>query len=222
MRNKAFTLAEVLVTLLVIGLVAAITIPTLFQSMQDKDKQVAYTKSVAILSEAIQLLAAKEIGCGTITDGADLAGCLVNVFISGTLINNGNTILASDGQTYTFYWRKDEDGVYTDCGEFPQNTEENWKGEDANCVVIIDIDGPHRGSDGYDDYSSLAAIDAPTGEDHFPMILTLHSVRPAFYVGSKAYEYTYGTEATADVKPWEDAEENANNNQNAGQNNQGG
>lgn len=212
MLKKGFTLSEVLITLAIIGIVAAMTIPSLMQSIQDKDRRVAYNKSVAIISEATQQLAAKDIGCGTIVDNESLARCLANVFISGTLTDN--TLLVSDGQAYTFFWRKGEAGTYSDCGEFPLDTEDNWKGRDANCVVVIDINGPNKGSIGNDDYSAKIAITAPSGIDHFPMILTSHSVRPAYYENSLGYEYSFGREATADEKPWEAAEELRNQVQN--------
>lgn len=205
MLKKGFTLSEVLITLTIIGIVAAMTIPSLLQSMQDKDRRVAYSKSVAIISEATQQLAVKEIGCGTIVDNESLARCLANVFISGTLTDN--TLLVTDGQSYTFFWRKGEAGTFADCGEFPLDTEDNWKGTDANCVVVVDINGPNRGTLGHDDYSTKAAITAPSGIDHFPMILTEHSVRPAFYEGSLGYEYSFGRKATASEKPWEALEE---------------
>lgn len=201
MLKKGFTLSEVLLTLTIIGVVAAMTIPSLFQSMRDNDRRVTFKKSVAIISEATQQLSLKEIPCGIISSNADLAKCLANVFISGTLTDN--TLLVTDGQSYTFFWRKGADGTYADCGEFPLDTEDNWKGTDANCVVVVDINGPHKGSIGNDDYSAKVAITAPSGVDHFPMILTQHSVRPAFYVGSVGYEYTYGREANAAEKPWE-------------------
>ena len=209
MYKKGFTLAEVLTTLLIIGIIAALTIPLLLQSMEDKDRRVAYNKSVAVLAEAIQQLTAREIGCGTIADDEDLAKCLANVFIAGTL--DDNVLTAADGQSYIFFWRKGANGTYSDCGEKPLNTEKNWKGSDANCLVVIDVNGPHRGSVGHDDYSVKTAVEAPSGEDHFPMILTLHSARPTFYEGSLGFEYSYGIEATADVQPWNDTEDEENN-----------
>lgn len=52
-KNKpGFTLAEVLITLGIIGVVAAITIPTLMNSIQDNQYKVAYKKAYSIASQA--------------------------------------------------------------------------------------------------------------------------------------------------------------------------
>lgn len=52
-QHKAFTLAEVLITLGIIGIVAAITIPTLVNTYQDIQYQNAYKKAYAISVQAI-------------------------------------------------------------------------------------------------------------------------------------------------------------------------
>ena len=58
MRKRfGFTLAEVLITVGVIGVVAAITIPTLMQNYQDNANKVAYRKSFSVLSQATKMIA---------------------------------------------------------------------------------------------------------------------------------------------------------------------
>ncbi len=52
MKNKAFTLSEVLITLGVIGIVAAMTLPTVINKTQDKQFKVAYKKAYSSLSQA--------------------------------------------------------------------------------------------------------------------------------------------------------------------------
>ncbi len=51
--KKAFTLAEVLITLGIIGIVAALTIPTLIQNYRLKVLKTRYLQTYAILSEAV-------------------------------------------------------------------------------------------------------------------------------------------------------------------------
>lgn len=46
----AFTLAEVLITLGIIGVVATITIPTLITNIQDKQFRVKFKESISIIS----------------------------------------------------------------------------------------------------------------------------------------------------------------------------
>lgn len=51
--KKAFTLAEVLITLGIIGIVAAITVPLLNNKIQDAQYKTAYRKSYAVISQAL-------------------------------------------------------------------------------------------------------------------------------------------------------------------------
>ncbi len=60
--NLSFTLAEVLVTMLVIGIVAALTIPQLVQSIQDKDFKTAYKKMYSELNQAVRLMVVQKGG----------------------------------------------------------------------------------------------------------------------------------------------------------------
>jgi len=53
MKLKAFTLAKTLITLGIIGIVAALTLPALIQKQHKKDLEVAFTKSYASLQTAI-------------------------------------------------------------------------------------------------------------------------------------------------------------------------
>lgn len=52
---RAFTLAEVLITLVIIGIVAAITIPTLIQKQEEQQTVVALKKAYSTLSNAYNL-----------------------------------------------------------------------------------------------------------------------------------------------------------------------
>lgn len=50
--KAGFTLAEVLVTLAIIGIVAALTLPTLITSIQDNQYKVAWKKNYSVFSQA--------------------------------------------------------------------------------------------------------------------------------------------------------------------------
>ena len=51
---KGFTLAEVLITLLIIGIVAALTIPSVISNYQQQEFKTGLKKAVSVLNEAIQ------------------------------------------------------------------------------------------------------------------------------------------------------------------------
>ncbi len=65
MSKKAFTLAEVLITLGIIGIVAALTIPTLMQKTQKQQTVVALKKAYSTLQQAVKL---SEIDNGSVDD----------------------------------------------------------------------------------------------------------------------------------------------------------
>ncbi len=52
-HNKGFTLAEVLITLAIIGVVAALTIPTLVANYQKKSLEAAFKKSYSLLLQSL-------------------------------------------------------------------------------------------------------------------------------------------------------------------------
>ena len=54
MMKKAFTLAEVLITLMIIGIVAALTIPSVISNYQQQEFKTGLKKAVSVLNEAIQ------------------------------------------------------------------------------------------------------------------------------------------------------------------------
>ena len=82
--GKGFTLAEILITLTVIGVVAALTIPSLLQNTNDAEFKTAWKKSFADLNQAVKMAAADN--GGSIADsclGSDLLSpqnCFINLF----------------------------------------------------------------------------------------------------------------------------------------------
>ncbi len=69
-KRFGFTLAEVLIVLAVIGVIAALTIPTLMNRTQGMERRVAFKKAFSVVNQAVDLAVAK----GTITDGATKEG----------------------------------------------------------------------------------------------------------------------------------------------------
>ena len=54
-KKKAMTLAEILITLGIIGVVAAFTIPTLMNKTQDAELKTAFKKAYSVVNQAYQL-----------------------------------------------------------------------------------------------------------------------------------------------------------------------
>ena len=78
-KNKGFTLAEVLVTLVVIGVVAALCIPALIQNTQQAQYKSALKENNAVLSAALQRYM------------SDNAGSLSGTFIDANSFKNNIT-----------------------------------------------------------------------------------------------------------------------------------
>jgi len=78
MSRKGFTLAEILITLTVIGVVAALTIPTLLQNTQDAELKIALKKSYGDLQQAYIALSAENSGIETIFSGDGSASADAN------------------------------------------------------------------------------------------------------------------------------------------------
>ena len=55
-RRHAFTLAEVLITIGIIGVVAALTLPTIINETRDKEYAVARKKALASIGEAVRII----------------------------------------------------------------------------------------------------------------------------------------------------------------------
>lgn len=57
-KKKGFSLAEVLITLTIIGIIAAITIPSILQSTQKKEFIIAWRKSFSIIANVVNYMRA--------------------------------------------------------------------------------------------------------------------------------------------------------------------
>lgn len=74
--KKGFTLAEVLITLAIIGVVAALTIPSVIVKTQQQEFRTAAKKAHSVLSQAVQLTEVKD--GYTFKDYEDFMDALIN------------------------------------------------------------------------------------------------------------------------------------------------
>ena len=143
MRNsrKGFTLAEVLVTLAIIGVVAALTIPTLIQSTTNAKYQTSFKKDIAVLNQVIMSLSADgtSIQASNSTTGTLLATLFATKL--NVLKQTGATLWLADGTKLGFT------GVAaTGCSATaPANP--FTLATPSNCYVIIDVNGDKAPND---------------------------------------------------------------------------
>lgn len=105
MKRFGFTIAEVLITLGIIGVVAAITIPTLIQKQREKAFHTAWKKTYAVMSNAILLTA------------QDYGGSFSGAFAS----NKTNTELRDAILKHVQYIKSCKETVKDGCWHTPEN-----------------------------------------------------------------------------------------------------
>ena len=97
-RKLGFTLAEVLVTLMIIGVIAAITIPSLMQSTSSQEYKVAFKKAVSSINQAITMNYALE--------GEDASSYTCISFLNmltnrlNVITKEANSVYTADGMHY--------------------------------------------------------------------------------------------------------------------------
>ncbi len=102
MRMNGFTLAEVLITLGIIGVVAAMTMPTLMNSTQGAQYKAAYKKALSAIAQGVTLNVA--------LDGSSFADVTSVDGIKNILQTRMNVVNGAD-ETGTVPYETDPDGV---------------------------------------------------------------------------------------------------------------
>ena len=199
--KNAFTLAEVLITLGIIGVVAAMTMPTLLNSTQGAQYRTAYKKALSVLSQAVVMNVALDdydLAQATVTAAADATnGTSASVF---NLFNNRMNVAktcvgagCSEGWTsssiafgsdatsnYTFFFNdgitltfKQDDAACNELDVAPEGK--------TICHGAIDVNGaknPNRlvTCDNGDPHDQNCKVTNPT--DIYPVIMYDQSVLP--------------------------------------------
>ena len=154
-QRNAFTLAEVLITLGIIGVVAAMTMPTLLNSTQGAQYRTAYKKVLSVLSQAVVLNVALDdydLSQATLSQNTDgTSASLYNLFNNrmnvarvcgggaGTCGNNDSWEVGAaqfgnkNDNNYTFFFN---DGTTL---SFPKTNASC--SEDNPCDGILDVNG---------------------------------------------------------------------------------
>jgi prepilin-type N-terminal cleavage/methylation domain-containing protein len=143
-KLKGFTLAEVLVTLGIVGVIAALTIPSLQANVKKQQIGPALAKAINTLENANKMyLADKNLKSLWPTCGANYAICLES-YVAGT--RNNYTLTSKDGITYI---------VWLDSAS--EKAPSKYHGDYMR--VTIDINGENSGSNKYGEDRFLVYVD---------------------------------------------------------------
>lgn len=134
MKKSGFTLAEVLITLVIIGVIAAMTIPTLLSNTNKQEFKTALKKAMSVINQAITLNYA--------LTGNEMNSVLNDTNLRNEFMYSRTSILkvvndkyyTADGIIYDFTSAKGA------CAEPAAGDPiENFSG--ANCTLIVDVNG---------------------------------------------------------------------------------
>jgi prepilin-type N-terminal cleavage/methylation domain-containing protein len=100
-KNKAFTLAEVLITLLIIGVVSSLVIPALINDTSDQELRTAWTKQFSVLSQAIYQIQVENGGYIDTSSGYNL----FNEMQSKIIIQKSGTWSSISNLPSDFYYK---------------------------------------------------------------------------------------------------------------------
>ena len=106
MKKNGFTLAEVLITLAIIGVVATMTLPALMSNTQEQQAKTAYKKAINTLTEAVQTnlalegydFAQMQEGYGDIEEYSETEMSLARILGERVAVDFGKTSNTNDIQ----------------------------------------------------------------------------------------------------------------------------
>lgn len=158
--KRAFTLAEALIVLVIIGVIAALTIPAILANTEQHEYKTALKKAVSMLNQAIELNIALEgygpieiqSGEGNNTEMCTKYDSLFNFFRKRMNVVTTTAEFKGGGTTgnCTFYTA---DGMRYEFPSVPKTTGASWNGHNEKCarpenlvvdeVYVVDDKGDH-------------------------------------------------------------------------------
>ncbi len=148
-KKLGFTLAEVLITLGIIGVVAAMTIPTLMNQTGQAEFKTGFKKIVSTLNQAITMnVALDSADFGALTAGTTAGSATVyNMFTGrmnvintavGAVTTMGTAFNTGAASNYTLYF---SDGMAV---SFPQAAAACTTAGQADCRMVVDVNGAKK------------------------------------------------------------------------------
>lgn len=175
-KRFGFTLAEVLITLGIIGVVAAMTIPTLMNQTGQVAFKTGMKKAVSVFNQAITMSVALDNSDFSILSTGTTTGSIFNMF--NTKMNVVKTTTSGDTQLGTPAFRNSSNYIlYFNDGmamTFPQAAANCTAPRQTNCQIVVDVNGLKQPNT-----LSTGTSGAPTGvQDEFVLDFFNQQVLP--------------------------------------------
>ena len=211
-KHKAFTLAEALITLVIIGVIAALTIPAILVNTEQHEYKSALKKALSALNQAIEMNIALE-GYGPLevtvpmsqADAGNTEDSLfqffknrMNVISTSRSYDMGGTanwaFFTADGMRYEFPGTPTAGGGTFTAGNVKCATAGgNIQDDDGNnystpCLIIVDVNGQRRPNPrkSVKLYKTPSATGRSKILDVFPIIVTDKNAYPYGVVAQRA------------------------------------
>ena len=201
-KFNAFTLAEVLITLGIIGVVAAMTMPTLMNSTNGAQYKTAYKKALSVLSQAVVLNVALDdydLSQATETSTKATDGSSASLY---NLFNNRMNVVKTDNGSSNVGWSSGDAKFgnqaksnytlfFNDGITFTFSTKDTGCTLNGNraglCYGVIDVNGeknPNKivicssknGTDKAAQHDDNCTVDNPT--DIYPVVMYDQTILP--------------------------------------------
>ena len=151
-KRLGFTLAEVLITLGIIGVVAAMTIPTLMNQTGQAEFRTGFKKAVSTLNQAITMnVALDNSDFSALTTGTTAGSATIfNMFKTrmnvintavGAVTTLGTVFNTGAGSNYTLYF---SDGMAMTFPQAATGCTTNVGAGAANCRMVVDVNGTKK------------------------------------------------------------------------------
>lgn len=149
-KKRGFTLAEVLITLGIIGVVAAMTIPTLMNQTGQAEFKTGLKKAVSVLNQAITMNVALDNADFSILTGGTTGDTnsmyymfnsrinVVRTAVGTTDMGSAATAPFNNTGNYTLYFT---DGMAI---TFPITATACDAATKAGCHLVVDVNGPRK------------------------------------------------------------------------------
>ncbi len=140
-KKSGFTLAEVLVTLMIIGVIAAMTIPSLMQSTAQQEYKAALKKGISMLNQAITMNYALD---GVDASDPDYTGTNIKELLTkrlNVMSKDGNGFYTADGMYFKTTGVTATHTANTSCSNASEDPELMNAASNICAVVNVDVNG---------------------------------------------------------------------------------